>query len=219
MVFICSGQVAAKGFKDRPILTNITAPTGFTLNRGEFTVGLGNINFGITDNVQVGTNILLMFLQDYNVKLKVNLLDDETGALAAGVSLHRFDLKVWGADSNFTSVTPLLAYTLKLTPKTNLHLGGQYSFFSGPEEIEEAEAKATSSGSSANLGIEYGFSNRTRFLAETGYDFTFKGMRLGGAVLWGWKNFRLKLGVNYFNPKNAKSYIFPVISLWWRFNG
>jgi hypothetical protein len=219
VLLLSSGMFAQDGFKDRAITNSLSMPTAYTLNRGEFQVGLGPIHFGITDKVQVGTNILLMLIQDYNVKLKVNLLDNESGALAGGVKLHSFDLKVFGADSNFTSISPFATYSMRLGPKTLLHAGGQYSFFTGEEDIEKAEAMATSSGTSVNLGIEYDFSNRTRFLAETSYDFTFKGMRLGGAVLWGWKSFRLKLGVNYFSPKGSKSFIFPVIGLWWRFGG
>lgn len=100
-----------------------------------------------------------------------------------------------------------------------MHLGGQYSYFSGEEDIDDAVAAITSSGTSVYLGVEYSFSNKTKFLAETGYDLTFKGFRFGGAVLWGWKKFRLKLGVNYFNPEGTNGYILPVISLWWRFEG
>jgi len=69
-------------------------------------------------------------------------------------------------------------------------------------------------------GIEYSISHKTRLLAETGYDLTYRGMRLGGAVLFGWENFRLKLGVSYFAPENSnQSYTLPIIGLWWRFKG
>jgi hypothetical protein len=207
------------GFEDRPITTNINMPTGYTLNRGEFQVGIGPVAFGISDRVQVGTNVLLFLLQDYNVNFKTSLIKNEDSALAAGLKLHHFDLEVFGSDSDFTSITPFAAYSKRISAKTMLHLSGQYSFISGDEDIEDAEAVATSSGSLIKIGLEYQFSNRTRFLAEGGYDFTFDGLKLSGAVLWGWKRFRLRLGIGYFNPENSKAIIYPSVGLWWRFGG
>ena len=51
--------MAQPGFADRPITNNAFAPTGYSLHRGEFTVGIGPVAFGVTENVQVGTNVLL----------------------------------------------------------------------------------------------------------------------------------------------------------------
>lgn len=213
------GASAEKGFDGRPITTNVPMPTGFTLNRGEFLVGLGNIGFGISDRVQVGTNVLLYLLQDYNANLKVSFIKTENHALAVGFKVHRFDLDVYGEESGFTSFSPFATFSTRVGRDTFLHIGGQYSTFSGDEDIEDAVATATSTGTSLSLGIEHCFSNRTKFLAETGYDATFEGFRFGGAVLWGWKSFRLKLGGKYFKPKGTEGFISPVISLWWRFNG
>jgi len=219
IIFLYASTFAKEGFEARPITNNISMPTGYTVNKGEFLLGLGPIGFGISDRVQVGTNILLFFLQDYNANLKVSLLKSESKALAAGVKFHRFDLEVSGTDSGFTSFSPFAAFSTKLSRDTALHLGGQYTYFSGEEDIEDAVASITSTGTSMYMGIEHSFSNRTKFLAETGYDFTFSGFRLGGAVLFGWKKFRLKLGVNYFNPENTGGYIWPVVGLYWRFDG
>lgn len=219
IVFLCSSTFAKDGFEGRPITNNISMPTGYTVNKGEFLVGLGPIGFGISDRIQVGTNILLFFLQDYNASLKVSLIKSDLKALAAGVKLHRFDLEVSNTDAGFTSISPFVTFSTKLSRDTALHLGGQYSYFSGEEDIEDAVASITSSGTSMYMGIEHSFSNRTKFLAETGYDFTFNGFRAGGAVLFGWEKFRLKLGVNYFNPENTDGYIWPVIGLYWRFDG
>jgi hypothetical protein len=210
---------AEDGFKNRPITNNIDMPTGFTLNRGEFELGIGSVAFGISDRVQVGTNVLLFILQDYNVNLKTSIIKTNDSALAAGMALHHFDLKVFGSDSTFTSISPFASFSTKISKNTFVHFSSQYSFITGDEDIEDAEAVATSSGSEVLLGLEYRFSNRTRFLAEGGYDFTFDGFKIGGAVLWGWKVFRLKLGVNYSNPEDSGGFVYPTVSLWWRFGG
>ncbi|MCP5104539.1 MAG: hypothetical protein GY950_14230 [bacterium] len=219
LVFTAAAAFAEEGFEGRSLTNNIMVPTGFTLNKGEFIVGLGHIGFGISDNVQVGTNILLMLLQDYNANLKISFLANDKHAFAAGLKVHKFDLDVSENETGFSSISPFAVYTTKVSKNTAVHLGGQYSHFSGDKEISEATAIATSAGSSVYMGVEHSFSNKTKFLAETGYDMTFKGFRVGGAVVFGWKTFRLKLGGNYFKPKDTNGFIFPTISLWWRFNG
>lgn len=217
--FLTVGVSAETGFNGRPILNNVTSPTGFTLNRGEFTVGLGSIGFGVTDRVQIGTNILLYLFQVYNADVKVNLMRNENIFLSVGMDLNHFDLDVFGSETGFTSLSPYIAISPRLSNRTTLHIGGQYSYFSGSADIEDAEVSEVAKGTSFFTGLEYSFSRKTKFLTEAGYDTTFKGLRLGGAVLWGWEKFRLKLGVNYFNPENSGSFTFPVIGLWWRFNG
>ncbi|MCP4157313.1 MAG: hypothetical protein GY757_56910 [bacterium] len=208
------------GFKGRAITDNVSAPTGYTLNKGEFEVGLGHIGFGISDKVQVSTNVLLYLFQDFNASLKVSLIKNKKNAFAVGCSIHSFDLSVFSnEDVGFTAILPYVAYSTKISPKTKMHFTGQYSHFSGSEDIADATAKATSNGTSVTVGIEHSFSNKTKFLAETGYDLTFKGFRVGGAVLWGWKKFRLKLGINYFSPEGTDGFILPLVSLWWRFKG
>ena len=75
-------------------------------------------------------------------------------------------------------------------------------------DIEDAEVSEIAKGTSFFAGLEYSFSRKTKFLTEAGYDTTFQGFRLGGAVLRGWDKFRLKLGINYFNPENTGSFTF-----------
>jgi len=219
MVSTTAGVVAEEGFKDRPITNNVMMPTGFTMNKNEFSIGLGSIRYGLTNNVELGTNVLLYLFQVYNGDLKIGLVKSESMGLAAGIDFAYFNLKVFEADSNFTSFSPYVTISPKISEKTTLHLGGRYSVFSGDDDIEDAEASSTSKGTSFSVGLEYSLSHKTKFLTEGGYDFTFKGFRLGGAVLFGWEKFRLKLGVTYFDPENMSGFTFPVIGLWWRFNG
>lgn len=219
IIFLSGSVFANKGFDGRPITNNVMMPTGYTVNKGEFLVGFGPIAFGISDRVQVGTNVLLFIVQDYNASLKISFIKDEKKALSAGLKIHTFDLDVLGVDTDFTSFSPYAVFSTKVGKATFLHLGGQYSYFNTEIEIEDTKAESTSTGTSVYFGIEHSYSHRTKFLAETGYDYTFKGFRAGGAVLFGWDKFRLKLGINYFNPENSDGFIFPVISLWWRFKG
>jgi hypothetical protein len=217
MLFLVTvSTFAEKGFEDRPNISNVSMPTGYTLHKGEFQVGIGPMAFGITDKVQVGTNILTFLLQIYNVNLKVNLIDTESNAFAAGLKFDTFT-----EESYYTSFSPFATFSTKIGPNTLLHLGGQYTFFSDleNEDVEDFIAFLSSRSTSLRMGLEYSFSRKTKFMAETGYDFSIDGFRLGGAVLWGWEKFRLKLGLNYFKPNDSHGFVLPVISLFWRFGG
>ena len=82
--------------------------------------------------------------------------------------------------------------------------------------MDETEVTATANGTNISTGIEHTYSNRTKFLADIAYDTTFEGMRVGGAVLFGWDKFRLKLGLSYFTAEEG--FAFPIVGLWWRFD-
>jgi hypothetical protein len=220
LLVFASSALAEEGFEGRPITNNVWMHTGYTLNKGEFIVGIGPIEFGITDHVQVGTNILLYLFQYYNANAKISMIKSPTTALATGIGFGHFDLDVLGIETSFTSLSPYLAYSRNVGTNTNLHLSAQYTYFSSESDIGDAEAKSTSTGTSIFTGMEYSFSHKTKFLAEGSYDMTFEGFRLGGAVLFGWEKFRLKLGVGYYNPESVdRGFTLPVIGLWWRFMG
>jgi len=220
LLLLTSSVFAEGNFKGRPITNNIDMPTGNTLNKGEFIVGLGPIAFGVTKNLQIGTNILPYLVQYHNVNVKVNLVKSPNMALATGVDFGRFDLDVVDIDTNFTSLSPFVALSTRVSDATTLHFAGRYSHFSDEDEIDDAIPDGTSTGTSVSAGVDYSLSNRTKFLAEAGYDATFNGVRMGGAVLYAWRRFRLKLGVNYYDPENAEaSFTLPIVGLWWRFKG
>ena len=222
LVFLVSASsaFAEEGFEGRPITNNVWMPTGYTLNKGEFMVGLGPIGFGITDNVQVGTNILLFLFQYYNANAKVSLIKWPNMALSTGIDFGHFDLDVLDVETSFTSLSPYLAFSRNVGKNTNLHLAGQYTYFSSESDIQDAEAKWTSTGTSGFAGLEYSLSQKTKFLGEASYDATFEGFRVGGGVLFGWEKFRLKLGVSYYNPEGVEGgFTLPIIGLWWRFRG
>jgi len=210
--------IAETGFQNRPIINNLGMNTGHTLNKGEFIIGIGPIGYGISDKVQVGSNVLLFLFANYNVGIKTCLFENNNNAFALGVDLAQFYTTSKGRTNAFVSRSPYISYTTRIGEATNLHLGGRFSFITNDDKLDDSQKKAMALGTSLAAGIDYSSSNKTKFLAELGYDFTFERYRLGGGVLWGWKTFRLKLGLNYFSAKDKDNgYIFPVLGLWWRF--
>ena len=223
ILFISATAFAEKGgFEGRSITDNIWMPTGHTLNRGEFDIGLGAIGIGLNDNVQIGTNILLFLFQVYNANLKITMVNTDFTAISAGLEYSRFNLSalIGGEEMAFNTISPYLAISTKIGENTTFHIAGKYSYFTVDEEVDEYKPQSSSSGTQVMGGLEYSISYRTKLLGEVGYDVTFEGMRVGGAVLFGWETFRLKLGVSYYQPRYApEGFSLPIIGLWWRFDG
>ncbi len=210
------------GFKDRPITNNLWMPTAHTLHEGEFAVGLGPIAVGINEQVQIETNILLFLFQTSNINLKWTFYKDESFAIAAVLDYRRMELGALNGDDEpaFSVISPSLAITKNISKKTSLHFGAAYSYFATDKDIADYKAEESSSGTEIMAGLDYSLSNRTKLMAEGGYDLTFKGAKAGIGVLFGWEMFRLKLGVSYFAPKSSTyGYTFPNVGLWWRFKG
>ena len=222
LLLISSASAQEKtGFAGRPITENLFGPTGNTLHQNEFTIGIGPVEYGITENLQIGTNLLLFILQYYNAEVKYSIINTETQALAVGLGVGHFDLNAWDSDADltFTTYSPFVAYSMPIGPVSRMHLSANYTYFSGSVNIDDAEASSTSSGTSLTAGVEHSISNKTKFVGDLGYDIDFEGIRAGGGVLWGWDSFRLKLGLQYFAPKGTDGFVLPYIGLWWRFDG
>ena len=205
------------GFEGRPIVNNVGIPTGYTLNKREVILGLGNVVLGVTDRFQLSTNILLYLIQIYNGELKYRILNSDSLNLAAGLDFSHWDFVADGEGLGFFSVSPYLSLSHRAGERLNLHFSGRWSEFSGQGDIKDVELSGYLQGTTLMAGLEYSLSRRMKLLAEAGYDATFKGFHLSSAVLFGWDTFRLKLGVNYFRPENYPGFTLPVIGLWWRF--
>jgi hypothetical protein len=211
---------AQSNFDGKPIVYNIGMPTGFTLNEGETIIGIGPIAHGVSNNIQIGSNVLLLLFRAYNVNAKISVLKTPDYCLAIGGDAAQFYLKVNNEYEPFISVSPFISFTSKIDNNTEFHLSGIVSHISSDAAIEDAETNPFSTGTSIYAGVSYDYSKKAKFMAETGYDATFDGFRLSGAALLGWTKFRLKLGLGYFNPKGInRGYLLPVIGLWWRFGG
>ncbi len=217
-----TGATAQSGFTGRPITTNAFGQTGYTLHKNEFAIGLGPIAFGIAENVQLETNLLLWAFQVYNIDAKASLMKNDDRALAIGLSAYRLALDLkdsdGGNDFGFTALAPYASFSTRLSESTMAHIGGQYAHWTAEDDntdIDDAEATGSASGTSFFAGIEHNLSNRTKVLLDGGYDATFEGARISGAFLFGWQQFRLKLGLSYFTAGDG--FTFPLIGLWWRF--
>jgi hypothetical protein len=222
VLLIAGGAAAQEGFAGRPITSNAFGQTGYTLHKNEFTVGLGPLAFGLAENFQLETNLLLWAFQVYNIDAKASLFKTDDRALAVGLSAYRLALDLADSDREkdfiFTAIAPYASLSTRLSRSTMGHIGGQYADFRAEDrgiDIDDVKATGSASGTSFFAGIEHSMSNRTKALLDCGYDTTFDGARISGAFLFGWQRFRLKLGLSYFTAGNG--FTFPLVGLWWRF--
>lgn len=223
LLLIVTFLQAADGFKGRPITTNVWMPTGYTLHDCEFMIGFGSIAYGITEEAQLETNVLLDLLTLFNAGIKVNVLNDENGSLAVGAqylhfNVNTFNLYNYSDDNKFIIdlISPYIGFTSILDEDWKVHIGGNYSYLMSDISIDSIEVSGFFSGTSVSAGLEYSLSNKTKFLGDFSYDLTFKSIKPGGAVLWGWKTFRLKIGGGVIIHKSSLTFV-PVIDMWWRF--
>ncbi len=212
-------EFLSRGFVGRPITRNVMIPTGATLNRGEYIVGLGPVSYGISDRVQVGTQVLLLLFRYLNADLKTALIKSEPLALAAGLAWESFSVDVAGIENRYTSLSPYVAVSPRVSEKTTFHFVGRYSFFTSHPDLRLAESSANAAGTSISAGLDFSLSNRMKLQCEAGYDTTFEAYRSGAAVLFGWERFRLSLGVSYRTPRHSPAGAQLMVGLWWRFGG
>lgn len=210
-----------RGFKDRDILNVMGMPTAFALKKNEFIIGLGSVYYGISDHLQVGTNLLFFLLQDRNVQIKTNFYKTSKYSVATGLRFDHFALKTFGSDMNYSFLSPYGAVSLSTSENVNLHFSGQYAMYWNSEnaDIKDAEPIWFVQGSYTAIGMEISASHRTKFVGEFAYDYTYEGTRVGGAILWGWEKLRLKVGLNSYLYENDYTIIVPSFNIWWRFDG
>jgi len=209
----------AGNFAGRPITTNLSLPTGSILNRGEVLLGIGPVAYGISGRLQIGADALALITGVFNADARAALIKSEAFAVALGLDWATFRLTADGVKRDFTRLSPFLAVSPRISGKTTLHFGGRYAEFRGKTDIKAAERSNDVDGTLIYSGLDLNLSGGTKLLTEIGYDLTFDIYRSGAAFLFGGRTFRLKLGLQYFKPRDFDGYSRFIAGIWWRFGG
>ena len=118
-----------------------------------------------------------------------------------------------GKSDNFI-YTPMISYSRTINSNFNLHFAGQFRI--APDDIEGQIDPEPDFRSYLSLGMDYNITKKTKLLSETGYDFAHNGYYVSSGVLFGWEEFRLKLGIGYYQPNLVYMGSYPV-GFWFRF--
>ncbi len=186
-------------------------PTAYTLNEGEVLLGIGPLAYGITDNFQIGTNLLADIFGVFNANLKYNLLDKPGFGLAGGAGWAYFKL----GDDSFNSINLSANASFPLSEAFKIHLGANYAIIPN-FNIDSTEVTGSAAyGTSVPVNIEVNLSKHSAILAGAGYDLSFEAFSVGASYLHSWEKFNLQLGAHY-SAGDGWDYVMPVLGLWWR---
>jgi len=189
-----------------------TIRTAYTLNKGEWIIGIGPLSYGINDNFEVGTDMLADIFMVLNAYGKYSIIDKSKIAVAASGTFIRFSI----GNDNFNSIGIGGHVTVPLDEKMKLHTGANISII--PDfKIDDVEYEGgVGAGTEIPLEIEYMFNEHNVLLGGVAYDLTFKSYSVGVSYLLSWTKFNLQLGGS-FTGGDGWTYLAPVIGIWWRF--
>lgn len=189
-----------------------TIPTAYTLNEDEFQVGIGPVYYGITEDFQVGTNMLSNILGVFNADAKYNFLDKPGLGLAGGAGWMYFKI----ADDSYNALLLSLNASFVLKSNLKLHTGGTVALIPDFDLDEDTTyTGGAASGTMVPVELEYNLSEHSAILAGAGYDLSFGAFSAGASYLHSWEKFNLKVGAHY-TAGDGWDYITPIIGLWWR---
>ncbi len=105
-------------------------PSPFTLPGGKLLLGTA-VAFGVTDFLQIGTNLLADFYQNYNASLKLAIFENEVTAFALTGSFQRYNPSTFSAsnpDEWINSYQPGAVVAVAILPKVAAFFGGSLNF-------------------------------------------------------------------------------------------
>lgn len=188
-------------------------PSPYTLRAGQLVLST-DLAIGITDFLQVGTNLISDFYRVFNANAKVALLDYEDFALAATGSWQSFnyrDIDSRAPDRRITSWMPGLVGSYAIAPAIAFSLGGNLNFTNQPIDNTGVPVSGFFRGAAVEADMSWlyyrsrkGFQNV--LAAGVSYDFDYE--LFGFGVSHYFKAF--KLGVHYY-PNSTNNKFVPII--------
>jgi hypothetical protein len=189
-------------------------PSPFTLPAGTLVLGT-EAAFGLTDFLQVSTNIVSDFLQVFNAQAKVSLLDYQEFALAVTggwQSYNRNNFDSSAPSQQITSWLPGVVAGVAVAPTVAWFVGANLNYTSQTIVVDNVPISGYFRGAQVESDINWAYyqtkSGNTNVLAAgVSYDITYKIFGVGLSHYF--KNF--KLGVHYY-PNSTREKFLPIIS-------
>lgn len=180
-------------------------PSPFTLPAGRLVLGT-ELVFGVTDFLQIGTNLVRNFYQNYNAQLKASLVDSPEFALALTGGLEYFNprsLSGLNPDVWIRSYLPGLVAGFELLPRVGIFVGGNLNFSQTDVPSDELNRSGFFRGALLQSEINWAYNPPVKkrgvglgnvVAAGMSYDLTYRLLGLG--LSHHWPGFRL--GVHYY---------------------
>jgi hypothetical protein len=189
-------------------------PSPFTLPGGRFVLGT-DVALGITDFLQVGSNILLDAYKIYNVNAKLALLDYEGFALALTGGYESYNLHDQDSgnpDLQIKSFLPGAVAGFSISPTLAAFVGGNLNFTSQALTTNGIATSGYSRGASAETDLSWAYNPHKKGIGNVlsgglSYDFTYQLVGVGLSHYW--RGFHL--GVHYY-PNATQNKFLPIIA-------
>ncbi|MBL6989238.1 MAG: hypothetical protein ISR65_05650 [Bacteriovoracaceae bacterium] len=185
-----------------------TLPSPYTLPSGVFTYGT-SLAYGVTDSIQIGTNLHLLLNSIGNANAKIAIYSDEDLALATNFGWSKYNLD----DLSGSKLATVNSYNLGLvfgwaiTYKLAWTNGFEYAL----RKVDGIDSSVVSSGLTLGTRVTselaWAYSDNNAVAIGATYDTTYS--------LWGFgishylKNFHL--GVHYY-PKAEQDKYIPIVA-------
>ncbi len=190
-------------------------PSPFTLPAGRLVYGT-ELAFGVTDFLQVGTNILRDFFKFYNANAKVSLIDYPNFAFALTGGWESYNYKNISATNpsiQITSWMPGAVVSFALAPPLALFVGGNAVFSKTTLVTSGIETSGFIRGANFETDLSWSYNPQKKkrvgnvLSSGVSYDFTYKLYGLG--ISHHWPGFHF--GVHYY-PQATKYPLQPIIA-------
>ena len=192
-------------------------PSPFTLPAGRLAFGT-DVSLGVTDFLQVGTNILRDFYKVYNANGKVSVVDSPEFAMALTVGYESYNLKdvsVSNPDLRIHAWQPGLVMSNTVVPHVALFYGANLNLASPDLDTSGVLSSGYVTGARLESDLSWAYNPPTRKTASIGnvlsagvsYDVNYKLVGFGVSHHWP----GLHIGIHFY--PNADQYrVQPILS-------
>lgn len=191
-------------------------PSPFTLPAGTFTYG-SSLALGVTDFLQIGTDLYRTVFKIYNANLKISLVETYGFALALTGGFETYDASVIldvPSGSSITSYLPGAVMAFGLTQQLAWFIGGQMNFTNFSGFSAGAFSSGLVRGASVETDLSWAYNRGAQDLGTgnvlsigASYDLTYKIYGVG--LSHHWPGFHL--GLHYY-PNASTGKILPIIA-------
>lgn len=189
-------------------------PSPLTLPAGRVVFG-SSVGMGLTDFLQVSTDLFRDLYSVYNAQAKLGLYSDAFWALALtfGWQHYRFkDIDSSNPDGDVTSYQPGGVVAFAITPVFGMFLGGHADMSNIKINVDRITHTALQQGGQVEADLTYAYSlpegDQSLKLISVGvnYDFLYKLTGFGLSHHWS----GLQLGAHYYPKATSKAW-YPII--------
>ncbi|MEK6580742.1 MAG: hypothetical protein AABZ55_16070 [Bdellovibrionota bacterium] len=189
-------------------------PSPYTMRAGRLVIG-SDAAFGLTDFIQISSNVILDIYQTYNAQVKLSLLDYPEFALAltgGWVSFNYSTYSLSNPNIQVTSWLPGFVSAVSIHPSLAAFFGGNLSISKSTLTTQTIETSGYIRGASGEVDLSWAYNPHKKSLGNvlsTGVTYDFSYQIYGVGVSHYWRGFHL--GIHYY--PNAKTYrVLPIIS-------